>query len=85
VLLVAEVVSHLALEGALDDRLGELLEEAVVTEHVFGRLVILEQFVQEFWCNRHNQLSFRETVVDYRRLHNQPDTLPQGYRSGQWP
>lgn len=74
-LLVAEMMGHLALKGALDYGLGELLKESVVTEHVFGRLVVFEQFVQEFGCNRYNRCSFRETVVDYRRLHNQPDTL----------
>jgi hypothetical protein len=31
-LLVAEVVSQLAVEGALDEGLGELLEEAVLAE-----------------------------------------------------
>jgi hypothetical protein len=42
VLLVAEVVSHLALQGTLDHRLGQLLQEAVVTEHIFGRLVVFQ-------------------------------------------
>ncbi len=51
VLLVAEEVGHLALQRTLDDRLGELLEETVVAQHVFRQLVVF----QEFGCNRHKR------------------------------
>jgi hypothetical protein len=36
VLLVAEVVGHLALQGTLNHCFGELLQETIVAEHVFG-------------------------------------------------
>ena len=45
VLLISEMVSHLALQGAFDHCFGELLQQTIVAEHVFGRLVVLEQFV----------------------------------------
>jgi hypothetical protein len=36
------------LQGALDYRFREVLQEGVVAERVVGRDVILEQFIQEF-------------------------------------
>ncbi len=41
-LFVAEMVSHLTLQGALDHCFSKLLQEAVVAEHIFGRLVVFE-------------------------------------------
>jgi hypothetical protein len=46
VALVAEVVSQLAVEGALDEGLGEVLEEAVLTQQVIRLLVVFQQLVQ---------------------------------------
>jgi hypothetical protein len=42
VLLVAEVVGEFAVEGALDQSFGQVLQDAVLTEQVFGLLVIFE-------------------------------------------
>lgn len=41
-LLVAEVVGDFALQGALDERLGELPEQAVITEQVFRLLIVFQ-------------------------------------------
>jgi hypothetical protein len=40
VLIVAEMVSKLTIESALDESFCELLEDPVLTEQVFGLLVI---------------------------------------------
>jgi hypothetical protein len=47
VLLVAEVMRQLSVEGAFDERFSELLEQSVLTKQVIGLLVILEQFVEQ--------------------------------------
>lgn len=39
-LLIAEVVGKLAVEGALNQRFGEMLKQAILTEQVFWLLVI---------------------------------------------
>jgi hypothetical protein len=39
---VAEMVGQFAVESALDQCFGELLKEAVLTEQVFGLLVIFQ-------------------------------------------
>jgi hypothetical protein len=56
VTFVAEVVGEFAVEGALDEGLGELLEEAVLTEQVIGLLLILEQLVEQFGSDRWHNL-----------------------------
>jgi hypothetical protein len=61
VLLVAEMVSEFAIEGALDEGFGELLKQAVLTEQVIRLSVVLQQFVEQFGSDRwHNQVSFRD-------------------------
>jgi seryl-tRNA synthetase len=45
VAFVAEVVSQLALQGALDYGFCELLEQTIVAEHVVRRLVVFQEFV----------------------------------------
>jgi hypothetical protein len=42
VAFVAEVVSQLSVEGALDESFSELLEEAVLAEQVIRLLVIFQ-------------------------------------------
>jgi hypothetical protein len=53
-LLVAEVMSQLAVEGALDQGFGELLQQAILTEQVIGVAVVLQKFIEPFRCNWHN-------------------------------
>ena len=45
--VVTEVMGHLSVEGTLEQRLRQLLQEAVLAEQVFGVLVGLEQLVNE--------------------------------------
>lgn len=45
-LIEAEVVGQFAVEGTLDERFGELLEQSVLAEQVFRLLVVFEQFVE---------------------------------------
>jgi hypothetical protein len=40
VLFVAEMMSQFTIESTLDERFGELLEQAVLTKQVFGLLVV---------------------------------------------
>jgi hypothetical protein len=70
VLLVGEVMGKFTVECALDESLGKLLEQAVLSEQVFRLLVVLQQLVEQFGSNRwHNRISFRDCTVDYRHLH----------------
>jgi hypothetical protein len=70
VLLVAEVVRQLAVEGALDEGFRELLEQPILTEQVFRLLVVFQEFVKQFGSNGwHNRISFRDCTVDYCHLH----------------
>src|SRR5471032_1151811 len=51
-LVVAQVAGHLDLQGALHQHLGELLEQAVFADQVFGLLVVGQQAVgqfEQFW------------------------------------
>jgi hypothetical protein len=48
VLVVTEVIGHFGFKGAFDQGFGDLLENAVLTGQVFGRLVSLEELVDEF-------------------------------------
>jgi hypothetical protein len=58
------VVSEFAVECALDEGLGELLEQPVLTEEVFRLLVILQQLVEQFGSNRwHNLLLSSEWLI----------------------
>jgi hypothetical protein len=47
-LIVSEVVSEFALEGALDRGFGELLKQSVVAKQIIRRLVVFEDFINEF-------------------------------------
>jgi hypothetical protein len=51
-LLVAEVVREFAVEGALNERFGELLEESVLAEQVTRLPVFIQQFVEQFGSDR---------------------------------
>jgi len=61
-LVVAEVVSEFALESALDEGFGQLLEEAVLAEQIIGAVTIFEKFVNEFRLNGHLDFSFHERI-----------------------
>lgn len=52
-LLVAEVVGHLAFEGTLDEASGELVEEAALGEELLRVVAVLEELVEEFFWDRH--------------------------------
>jgi hypothetical protein len=52
VLLAAEVVREHAGEGALDQRLCELREEAVLAEQVLRILIIFRELAEQFGTNR---------------------------------
>ena len=59
-LLVAEVVGQLRPERPFQQRLLQLLEQAIFAEQVFRLLVAGQQFVQMFWFDRHRESpSFR--------------------------
>ena len=53
VLLIAEMVGHLGLHGPLQQRLGELLQQPVFANDVFGLLVVRQQFVDEVEVDGH--------------------------------
>jgi len=46
--VVTEVFGHFGFEGFLDQQLGQLLEQAVLADQVFGFLVVAEQLGNEF-------------------------------------
>ena len=65
VLLVAEVVGHLAFEHALDEASSELVEEVALGEQVFGFVAVLKELVETgFVEQRPGQRDKRQ-----RRLH----------------
>src|SRR5438552_2509645 len=72
---IAEVVGEFGLHGAFENRFGELFKEPVFTEDIFGRLVVLEQLVNEININRrrifgHSTSKRRAfTLRVYDRLH----------------
>jgi hypothetical protein len=43
---VAQVVRQFALQGALDQGFGQLLEQAIRAEQVIGRLVVLQKLIE---------------------------------------
>ena len=47
-LIVAEVFSHLGFECSLNQHLGQLLEQAILANQVFGFLVVGQQGVGQF-------------------------------------
>ncbi len=49
--VVTEVVGHFGFKRAFDEGFGDLLENAVLAGEVFGRLVGLEELVDEFRVN----------------------------------
>jgi hypothetical protein len=60
--VVDEVVSEFALKGPLDGGFGQLLQESILAEQVFGAVTILKQFVNKFRLNGHLSISFRESI-----------------------
>jgi hypothetical protein len=44
---VAQVVGQLGVERTLDNSLGQLLQQALLTQDVFGFLVVLEQLIEQ--------------------------------------
>ncbi len=68
-LLVAEVVGQLAVAGALDESLGELLKEPVLVEQVLGLLIILQQLIEQFGSNRWHNLVLSKRNIDCHHLH----------------
>src|SRR5437868_5559391 len=80
---IAEVVGEFGLHGAFENRFGELFKEAVFTEDIFGRLVVLEQLVNEVNINKrrifgHSTSKRRAfTLRVYDRLHKIFYTLRQ--------
>ena len=58
-LLVPEMIGHLGLQRTFEKRLGQLFEQALLTQDIFGLLVIGQQFVDQL-VDRHGLLlSFR--------------------------
>lgn len=50
-LVVTEMLGHLGLERFLDQQLGQLLEQTVLANQVFGFLVVAQQLGYEFIGN----------------------------------
>ncbi len=46
--VVTEVFGHFSFEGFLNQQLGQLLEQAILADQVFGFLVVAQQLRNEF-------------------------------------
>ena len=70
VLGVAKVLGHLGLQGALDQALGQLLEQAVLANEVFRLFVASEQLVDQFVAYGHgSSFSMFGSFLPFDRLH----------------
>ena len=68
-LLIAQVRGQLGLHSSLHDRLGELLQQAVLTDDVFRLLVVRQQLVQYFLVDGHRFFSVSLPSLEKNRLH----------------
>jgi len=46
---MTQVLSQLSIQGSLDQQLGQLLEQSVLADEVFGLLVVGQQARQQFF------------------------------------
>src|SRR5258705_8892684 len=53
VLLVAQMVRHLGLQGSLQDGLGEFLEQTVLPDDILGLFVVDQQLVDQLLVDCH--------------------------------
>ena len=77
--VVAEVMGELGLHGAFEDGFGELLQEAVLAENVFGLLVVFQELIEQGIIDSHS--TFFEwiiTLLSYGHLHKPSHTLHHG-------
>jgi hypothetical protein len=44
-------MSHLSIGHSFNQGFGDLLEETIRTEQVFGLLVVFQKFVEDFFCD----------------------------------
>ena len=57
VFVVAQMMGRLALQGALGQGFGELLQNSVLPRQVFGFPAVSRQFVNQLRCDGYNVLS----------------------------
>src|ERR1019366_5080887 len=68
VLLVAQMIGHLGLQGPLQDGLGQFLEQAVFPDDILGLLVVAEQLVDQLLVDCHGTSYFLPPMVVYTVL-----------------
>ena len=53
VLLVAQMIGHLGLQGSLQDGFGQFLEQSVLSDDILGFLVVGQQLIDQLLVDGH--------------------------------
>jgi hypothetical protein len=52
-LLIPQVVGQFGAHGSFQQRLRQLLHKSILTNHILGFLIALQQFVKQFFLDFH--------------------------------
>ena len=72
VLLVAQMIGHLGLQGSFQDGFGQLFEQTVLPDDILGLLVVGEQLIDQLLVDGHGVFYISSS---HGRLHSSIYTL----------
>jgi hypothetical protein len=75
---VAQVRVQFRFQAALNDRLGQLLEQPVLGQHILGITVLLQQFINQFASHTHGFLLLNSQLVGFCHFHKLLYSLIRG-------